>query len=215
MKKLTFQCLWKAIEETELTPEELAPYFGVGNVTLRRWKSLSKSKEIPKVYRQAIVEGIYQLVIEEKIEARSPAIQNLLHLVPSSSFEAVMKGMGGNDIFQSHPGKDYSENMVLILSKIGINEKNRKEVDANVAKIRGFQKLGREWRKRIITLAEVIRSPKLNFVDKFVAYGALFYLIFPFDLIPDNIPVVGLLDDYAILGLATAYYIKRFPKLRK
>jgi uncharacterized membrane protein YkvA (DUF1232 family) len=40
----------------------------------------------------------------------------------------------------------------------------------------------------------------------------LFYLICPFDLIPDNIPVFGMIDDYAILGVAWEYYVKRHSK---
>ena len=62
-------------------------------------------------------------------------------------------------------------------------------------------------------LIQVVKSKELTTLDKLVAYGALFYLLTPFDLIPDNIPIFGLIDDYAILGIAIAYYMKRFPKL--
>ncbi|MDE2313589.1 MAG: DUF1232 domain-containing protein [Elusimicrobia bacterium] len=59
---------------------------------------------------------------------------------------------------------------------------------------------------------DVIRSPQLTLTDKLVAYGALFYLITPFDLIPDTIPGIGYLDDFAILSLALLYYERRFRK---
>ena len=49
-------------------------------------------------------------------------------------------------------------------------------------------------------------------MDKLAAYGALFYLITTFDLIPDTIPVFGLLDDFAILGIVVAYYVQKFPQ---
>ena len=45
------------------------------------------------------------------------------------------------------------------------------------------------------------------------ALFAIIYFLSPIDLIPDHIPVFGLLDDYAVLGLAIAYYMRRFPKL--
>jgi uncharacterized membrane protein YkvA (DUF1232 family) len=48
-----------------------------------------------------------------------------------------------------------------------------------------------------------------------VAYGALFYLILPFDLIPDSIPVFGYVDDFGILGFAVAYYARKFPELKR
>jgi uncharacterized membrane protein YkvA (DUF1232 family) len=50
-------------------------------------------------------------------------------------------------------------------------------------------------------------------MEKLSAYGALFYLITVFDLIPDTIPVFGVLDDFAILGIVTAYYLRKFPDL--
>ena len=56
----------------------------------------------------------------------------------------------------------------------------------------------------------VIKSKKLSSVDKLAAYGALFYLITVIDLIPDTVPFFGLMDDLTIMGLVSAYYLKRF-----
>ena len=41
--------------------------------------------------------------------------------------------------------------------------------------------------------------PKLSYFDKAIVLGALGYFISPLDIIPDYIPVVGLLDDFSIL----------------
>ena len=48
--------------------------------------------------------------------------------------------------------------------------------------------------------------PKVTLIDKTIIIGALGYLISPLDLIPDFIPVVGLLDDISVLAWA-AYRI--------
>ena len=47
------------------------------------------------------------------------------------------------------------------------------------------------------------------------AYGALFYLFTPFDLVPDVMPVFGYVDDFGMLGFAVAYYGAKFPHLPK
>ena len=46
--------------------------------------------------------------------------------------------------------------------------------------------------------------PRVSLIDKAIIIGSLGYLISPLDLIPDTIPVIGLLDDTAVLMLA--YY---------
>jgi serine/threonine protein kinase len=44
--------------------------------------------------------------------------------------------------------------------------------------------------------------PRVSLIDKAIIIGSLGYLISPLDLIPDTIPVIGLLDDTAVLMLA-------------
>ena len=41
--------------------------------------------------------------------------------------------------------------------------------------------------------------PKLSYFDKAIVLGALGYFISPLDIIPDYIPIIGLLDDFSIL----------------
>jgi uncharacterized membrane protein YkvA (DUF1232 family) len=109
---------------------------------------------------------------------------------------------------QSHPDK-----VLIGLSEIGASPQHQSEVRQNKKEISRFRKLGEEWSRRITTLGAVIRSRKLTQMEKLSAYGALFYLITVFDLIPDTIPVFGVLDDFAILGIVTAYYLRKFPDL--
>ena len=46
------------------------------------------------------------------------------------------------------------------------------------------------------------KSPKVPKSSKMIIVGALSYLIFPLDLIPDFIPVVGLVDDASVIAAA-------------
>ena len=41
--------------------------------------------------------------------------------------------------------------------------------------------------------------PKVSIIDKAIIIGGLGYFISPFDIIPDAIPVVGYIDDMAVL----------------
>lgn len=46
------------------------------------------------------------------------------------------------------------------------------------------------------------KSPEVPKTSKMIIVGALSYLIFPVDLIPDFIPVVGLADDASVVAAA-------------
>ena len=46
------------------------------------------------------------------------------------------------------------------------------------------------------------KSPEIPKSTKLIIVGALSYLIFPIDLIPDFIPVVGLADDASVIAAA-------------
>ena len=51
----------------------------------------------------------------------------------------------------------------------------------------------------ILVIYYALQSPTLPTKDKAKIIAALAYLVFPLDLIPDVIPVVGILDDAALL----------------
>ena len=103
--------------------------------------------------------------------------------------------------------------MAIALCQIGASEERRIEVNESSGTLQTLKKMGQEWTKRISLLMEVVQSERITQIDKLIAYGALFYLICPFDLIPDQIPVVGFVDDFGVLGLAIAFYLRKFPEL--
>jgi uncharacterized membrane protein YkvA (DUF1232 family) len=211
---MTFNMLKAVLNETGLSPELLAPKLGVASMTLRRWQKKPGAGKLPKGYERTVLEGIYQLLAEGHLNSSSEAVKKVLAASSSLSFAAVLKSLEIGDAV-SASGDSQQDKMTIALSQIGVNEKRRNEVDESKEKLQGFKKLGADWNLRVSALWNVVRSSRLTPIDKLVAYGALFYLIFPFDLIPDHIPVVGLIDDFGILGFAMAYYAKKFPELMK
>jgi len=210
---MNYSQLMTVLDATGMSPEQLAPILGVGSMTVRRWQKQSPKKKVPIAYERTVVEGIYQLVLDGKLSSNAEAVQTILLENTSISFQAIIKDLGVSaDIFGAGDGS-HQDKMAIALSQIGVNEKHKTEVDESSELLSRFKKLGSEWQERISSLLTVIKSKKLSALDKWVAYGALFYLITPFDLIPDHIPVIGLLDDFGILGFAVTYYLKKYPEL--
>jgi uncharacterized membrane protein YkvA (DUF1232 family) len=73
----------------------------------------------------------------------------------------------------------------------------------------------REWANRLI--AEVValwfcaRHPRTPFMAKALAIAVVAYAFSPIDLIPDFIPVIGLLDDLLLLPIGVWIVLKLVP----
>jgi uncharacterized membrane protein YkvA (DUF1232 family) len=68
--------------------------------------------------------------------------------------------------------------------------------------------------KRARQLWAYLNSGDVSKTEKVLIVAALLYLISPVDLVPDWIPVAGLLDDAAIAGLVLDYVLKRMTDKR-
>ena len=70
--------------------------------------------------------------------------------------------------------------------------------------------------KKVPTYARLVwglaRDPRVPFQQKLVLGGMAAYLAFPIDIIPDFIPVIGELDDLAVLILGLDWFIKNAPE---
>jgi uncharacterized membrane protein YkvA (DUF1232 family) len=209
---MTYSQLFAAFREAGLSPEKGAQLMGLSGMTLRRWESRPGKEQLPRVYELAAEEAVHTLIMDGRLPPQSPSVQAVISSRGSLPFQATLRSLGFSEAILKEGGHD-PETLVKGLSEIGSDEFRRKEVERNKKKIFSLAKLSAEWKRRIVGLWAVLRSDELTTLDKMVAYGALFYIISPFNLIPNFIPVIGLLDDYAILGLAAAYYMKRFPRL--
>ena len=58
---------------------------------------------------------------------------------------------------------------------------------------------------------DLARDPRVPFGQKAVLGGIAAYLAFPIDIIPDFIPVIGQMDDIAVLILGLDWFIRNAP----
>ncbi len=69
--------------------------------------------------------------------------------------------------------------------------------------------------KKLPTYARLIwglaRDPRVPMSQKAVLGGIAAYLAFPIDIIPDFIPVIGQMDDLAVLILGLDWFIRNAP----
>ena len=72
-----------------------------------------------------------------------------------------------------------------------------------------------ETAKQIPTYARLIwalaRDPRVPLGQKAVLGGIAAYLAFPLDIIPDFIPVIGQMDDLAVLILGLDWFLRNAP----
>lgn len=195
-----------------MSPEQLAKRLGVSGMTVRRWNDKPPKEELPLLYQKALRDVVCELVGESRVNLDSPIVKAItadgttLPMVSANNSLGITQGM-------LHQAETNPKNLLESLSQIGGNPAKQAEVNHHKKKILSFKKMSGEWSKRISSLMTVLDSDELHTFDKLVAFGALFYLLCPFDLIPDYIPVFGYMDDFIVLGFAVAYYLKRFPHL--
>lgn len=200
------------LSETGLSPENLAQFVSVSNSTYRRWQKESAGDVFPKEYESNIATGLYRLLENKSLSFDSVRVNRFVESHIPEFFQAAV---GRLSISGEMFSEDFShqDKITSVLSNLGNSSKIRSRVDKATRKLKTFLGWGTAWKFRIRLLMNVTASRELAPVDRLVAYGALFYLLLPFDLVPDSIPVFGYVDDFGILGFATAYYCKRFPEM--
>lgn len=74
----------------------------------------------------------------------------------------------------------------------------------------------RRWatliKKDVLTLWFACRDPRTPWWFKLLAFGLVAYALSPIDLIPDFIPVIGLLDDAIIIPLGVLILLRLLPR---
>ena len=103
-----------------------------------------------------------------------------------------------------------------------------RELEASGKDFNGLSKLKVDLKKKLsgVSIGQGLRSlvepvlkgaiaKKTSVRSRAIMVGALLYFLNPFDLIPDATPVVGFLDDLAVLSLAAGIAAKESSKSNK
>lgn len=68
-----------------------------------------------------------------------------------------------------------------------------------------------QWMRSLLAIWFLVRDARTPRVCKLLAWAVLAYALSPIDLIPDFIPVLGLLDDLILLPLGVMLVVKLTP----
>ena len=93
------------------------------------------------------------------------------------------------------------------------SESDIRRIDEN---INGMKKgkLVEVWDK-VMQLYRFIKDPNAPWAGKAIAIGALIYMISPVDAVPDFTPIIGLLDDVAIITAAVSKLASDLKKYKE
>src|SRR5215475_12477058 len=74
-----------------------------------------------------------------------------------------------------------------------------------------WQERVRALKRDVVAIALAVRDPRVPWYAKAVGMCVVAYALSPIDLIPDFIPVLGLLDDLVLVSLGLLLVVKLIP----
>lgn len=75
-----------------------------------------------------------------------------------------------------------------------------------------LKQFGKTLKRELTLYQRVLKDPRTPKLAKIFLGAAIAYVLMPFDLIPDFIPVLGQLDDLVIVPLLFFLALKNIPK---
>jgi uncharacterized membrane protein YkvA (DUF1232 family) len=78
-------------------------------------------------------------------------------------------------------------------------------------KIKTLKEITRRFKRELRVYQLVMKDPRTPRSARVMLWLAVGYLLMPFDVIPDWIPVIGYLDDALIVSLLVLAALKRVP----
>lgn len=202
-KEMRISHVMDLLAETGLSPEDLGERIGVSGMTIRRWMRRPGNEVLSTLYEEATRGAIYRLVVDGRLKPDSSSAQWAFKTAEAISQKARLVACGFP--LSTDTSTWNEEEILTALEGLGENEENRAYVNSQLSTVESRRSLGEGWNDSISTSLNVIAKPSAPARIKSMAYGALCYLLVPIDLIPDTIPMVGLLDDFSILAMMSAY----------
>lgn len=185
MKGITIGELRAFMEARNLSAEQVARDTRISNMTIRRLLKHDPKTSVPPKYELQI-----RTLLRGAPEIARPEAWLGLPELQSADFGSLLTEI-------EHSGENCKD--VAQLEK----DAKSKLSDPNV---------GRLLKENVQKLIRAVRSKKLGMKERAAALGALIYFVNPFDLIPDAVPGVGYIDDFAILVLVVALIAKATEK---
>jgi uncharacterized membrane protein YkvA (DUF1232 family) len=189
--------------KSTLSPEQIAPFIGISNMTYRRWMKKDAEAELSLLHQVAVKSAVEKMKQQNLLPADAvlpdtevdatgasfttwirSAVSSLPPASRSGGFESLALGM-------LHALGNQKNASLQI-------EKARPSVTAFLAK----NSLIGSFVHTLWTLATEGTAPAAL---KAIACGALLYFVTPWDLIPDFMLGLGFLDDYGVLTLAAGF----------
>lgn len=69
-----------------------------------------------------------------------------------------------------------------------------------------------QFRKELVLLWRAFRMPETPLHLKAAMLGVVLYLVSPIDLIPEFIPLAGILDDIILVPMMVSWIVSRLPR---
>jgi uncharacterized membrane protein YkvA (DUF1232 family) len=166
------------------SPESLARKLKISNMTIRRLLKKADDTAIPDKYHAAL-------------DALSSSENRLAAPWPEFSVKIPTESSFGE--------------LLVELEKSGEDVKDLEKLQRDVTSKYDDKNIGTELRDKVALVLKSIFSKDLWLKQRAICIGALLYFLNPIDLIPDTIPVIGYLDDFAVLSLVGTLLLKRSP----
>jgi uncharacterized membrane protein YkvA (DUF1232 family) len=200
------------VAASKMSPEQLADPLQISPMTLRRLLKRPETEALTDAYETLVDEGVYRLIIDGKLAADNEVAAKILSKARLLSFGATIHALGFSETAMAQ-GVNMDDRVIIGLSQIGSSADRQSAVLEGRSSMGRIEQMSKAWGHKLRTLWKVLASSELSTFEKFAAYGALFYVLAPADLIPDTIPVFGLVDDFAMVSIVAGYYLSRFPGL--
>ncbi|MBY0472044.1 DUF1232 domain-containing protein [bacterium] len=153
-----------------LSPEQFAKRVHLSHMTIRRWLKKGPEHKLPTKYL---------LLMNEHINSPSGSLAGKNPLGTPKNFADLIHQLEETGAAQVHES---------VRLESGVNEKLTEK---------GIDPFFKNYCGKLISN---MNSSKIPSKSRALCAGALAYFINPFDVIPDAVPLIGYMDDLAVMG---------------